>query len=170
MLKVDLAELGERGSVPVQASVPADHVLWSDTELGLKEAVGVDFTATGTATGQVVVHGRIRAILDRVCRRCLEEIRYEMEEEVSLVYAPVDELAADPEDEIRPLETVGGNLDLATAVREETILAAPVYTLCRPDCKGLCPRCGANRNHEDCDCVVEEPDPRWDALRALRSD
>ncbi|MDH5590500.1 MAG: DUF177 domain-containing protein, partial [Gemmatimonadota bacterium] len=35
------------------------------------------------------------------------------------------------------------------------------------ECKGLCPKCGANLNTEVCDCVSSELDPRWDALRSL---
>jgi uncharacterized protein len=38
--------------------------------------------------------------------------------------------------------------------------------LCKPDCKGLCPRCGANRNRQPCTCVGD--DPRWEALANLR--
>jgi uncharacterized protein len=57
-------------------------------------------------------------------------------------------------------------VDLAFALREELILAVPPFVECRPDCKGLCPRCGANLNDGPCDCPPRS-DPRWDALRGL---
>ncbi|MGB6974060.1 MAG: DUF177 domain-containing protein [Terracidiphilus sp.] len=43
----------------------------------------------------------------------------------------------------------------------------PARTLCKADCKGLCPRCGKNRNVEPCDCAEGESDPRWQALEDL---
>jgi uncharacterized protein len=47
-------------------------------------------------------------------------------------------------------------------------LSLPVRTLCKPDCKGLCPRCGKNRNLEACTCEEGPADPRWEALADLR--
>jgi uncharacterized protein len=48
------------------------------------------------------------------------------------------------------------------------LLSLPVRTLCKPDCMGLCPRCGANRNSQPCQCDVGPSDPRWEALAGLR--
>jgi uncharacterized protein len=54
-------------------------------------------------------------------------------------------------------------------IAEERVqMAIPMKPLCREDCKGLCPRCGQDRNVLTCNCSLEETDPRWDALRALR--
>lgn len=39
--------------------------------------------------------------------------------------------------------------------------------LCKEDCKGLCPHCGADRNVTECDCESRQIDPRFAALRAL---
>lgn len=167
MLTVDLTKLEGGASATVRAHVPVEDALWADTELALQEAVGVDLTVSATPAGEVVAQGSIRARLAKECRRCLEPIDYSMAQEVTLVYAPVDELGDEDDPEIRPLEPVGSTLDLAAAVREETILAEPLYLLCQAECKGLCPRCGANHNVEDCGCVLEEPDPRWDVLRSL---
>jgi uncharacterized protein len=47
-------------------------------------------------------------------------------------------------------------------------LSLPVKTLCKPDCKGLCPRCGENRNSQACHCDEGPNDPRWEALAGLR--
>ena len=167
MLTVDLTKLEGGGHQVVQAVVPVDDALWSDTDLPLSEAVEVDLTVTATATGQVVAQGGIQARLNCQCRRCLDPIDHRMAEQVTLVYTPTDELSDDDDPELRPLDPVGQDLDLSGAVREETILAAPLYPLCRSECKGLCPGCGANHNEEECGCDLEEPDPRWDALRAL---
>ena len=61
-------------------------------------------------------------------------------------------------------------LPLADAVCEQVSLWLPVRELCREDCKGLCPQCGANLNEERCDCQEDFADSRWDALRKLKLD
>lgn len=61
-------------------------------------------------------------------------------------------------------------LDLAGAFRAAALLDVPIKNVCREDCRGLCPQCGANRNEESCECATEKTDPRWDALRGLTSD
>jgi uncharacterized protein len=59
-------------------------------------------------------------------------------------------------------------VDLAPLVRETMILALPTKPLCREDCRGLCPRCGANRNGGECGCRQEWSDPRLEVLRDLK--
>ena len=61
------------------------------------------------------------------------------------------------------------SLLLEDVLREQVLLSLPVRTLCKPDCKGLCPRCGQNRNSQDCSCEEGQSDPRWEALSGLRS-
>ena len=65
---------------------------------------------------------------------------------------------------------VGGvpHLDLAAVCWEEFLLALPLAPLCRPDCKGLCARCGANLNEGACACPKDEGDPRLAVLRGLK--
>ena len=62
----------------------------------------------------------------------------------------------------------GDSLLLEDVLREQVLLSLPVRTLCKPDCKGLCPRCGENRNSQSCSCEVGPSDPRWEALAGLR--
>jgi uncharacterized protein len=59
-------------------------------------------------------------------------------------------------------------VDLTPLFRDQVILAVPFAPLCKEDCKGLCPQCGADRNHETCDCKPPV-DPRWAALQTLKS-
>ncbi|MBI3635882.1 MAG: DUF177 domain-containing protein, partial [Candidatus Rokubacteria bacterium] len=58
-------------------------------------------------------------------------------------------------------------LDVSRLVETETSLALPMKPLCRPDCRGLCPLCGGNRNVVSCTCETRPPDPRLAALRDL---
>ena len=50
----------------------------------------------------------------------------------------------------------GMSVDLAEPVREAVILAFPSRLVCKDDCKGLCPQCGANLNVAQCDCCESE--------------
>jgi len=60
------------------------------------------------------------------------------------------------------------SIDLEPLVREAVILELPLVPLCRPDCAGLCPTCGADLNQGACGCVTTSVDPRWAALEAFR--
>ena len=60
-------------------------------------------------------------------------------------------------------------LDLTEVVRQHLVLAVPMAPLCRRDCRGLCPTCGADRNEGDCGCAAGALDPRLEALRGFRS-
>jgi uncharacterized protein len=90
------------------------------------------------------------------------------EEHVILVEAD-DEEADNPD--VFPLDPRADDIDLRPAVREQWLLAVPAFTLCRDDCRGLCPSCGVDLNAGDCGCPPQiSVDSRWDALRALASD
>lgn len=84
--------------------------------------------------------------------------------------APVAGKDFDSEADEEIISLVDGVLviNLAGLLWEEFVLALPVKPLCRPDCKGLCPICGQNRNEGSCSCVREEGDPRLAALRGLK--
>jgi uncharacterized protein len=58
-------------------------------------------------------------------------------------------------------------VDLEPLVRDALLLELPAVPLCAPECRGLCPVCGADRNETTCDCRTDEPDPRWAALESL---
>jgi uncharacterized protein len=62
----------------------------------------------------------------------------------------------------------GQIIDLTDEVRQSLLVEIPWHPQCRDDCRGLCPRCGANRNVTECGCDLEPRDSRWDALRELK--
>ena len=61
----------------------------------------------------------------------------------------------------------GDTIELDELVRDTLLAAQPLSNICKPDCKGLCPVCGANLNHGDCGCDRFVPDPRLAALQGL---
>ena len=62
----------------------------------------------------------------------------------------------------------GDGILLEDVLKEQVLLSAPVKSLCREDCKGLCAQCGSNLNLESCDCRPVSVDPRWTALQEIR--
>ena len=111
------------------------------------------------------------------CRRCLEpadvDVELDLEEEfhpvARIANAPVDDVPDEEYDEALLIDE-HHILDLREVIRQGLWLAAPVRVLCRPDCAGLCPTCGGNRNLDECRCDEAILDPRWVALQALLSD
>jgi uncharacterized protein len=168
MLKVDLGRLDREGTVLVEAQVPADDPLWNDSGMEWDGPVDVRLRASYAGSGQVVVRGRVRGTPKQECRRCLRPVEGVFDEEITLVF---DADATDEESgggETFVFDPSSGSLDISEAVRGEMILASNPYVVCDPECKGLCPRCGANLNEGPCDCAAQEIDPRWEALRGLK--
>ena len=118
----------------------------------------------------VVIAGEIEATVPVVCGRCLEEfpVRIRASVDVRFIPRPPEgdrvELGSDDLD----LDFYRGDeIDLSALVASETALALPMKPLCREDCRGLCPRCGANRNLAPCRCSERAPDPRLAVLKDL---
>jgi uncharacterized protein len=107
------------------------------------------------------------------CARCVEPVVIPLSAEFDLIFRPsqadsepLERSITAPETEIGYYQ--GDSLLLEDVLREQVLLSLPVRTLCKPDCKGLCPRCGENRNSTACTCEEGPADPRWEALAGLR--
>lgn len=108
------------------------------------------------------------------CSRCLKPIVEHMEPDVELMIE-VDRPRATAgehelkEDDLGVMVVEEEILDTDPILIEQLQLNVPMNALCRPDCKGLCPVCGADRNEGDCSCEESTVDPRWAGLAALKS-
>jgi len=112
-------------------------------------------------TDGIVVDGEVSVPWHGICRRCLMPTSGVSVSEVHELYQKV---LTDPD----AFEIVGDQLDLTPIARELALLDAPATPLCRPDCAGLCPTCGVDRNSTPCSCDTTAADPRWDALEQLK--
>ena len=166
MLELDLRRIEREGKLRMRVAVPHDDPLWDDSGLSFAASLDVDLEASFMGDGGVWVRGTFAGALGQECRRCLRPVEIPIREEVTLLFRPEEEIDEDDDGEIRPLKGDGNVLDLSMSIREEVILAAPPYVECDPDCKGLCPDCGIDLNEDTCECAGDDPDPRWDALRA----
>jgi uncharacterized protein len=164
-LQLDLREL-ERQPRSWTARLPVEAALWADTELVPDGPGVVELQARTTGSRGVHVTGKLEVPVRLACRRCLKPLPRTVEVALDLLYdRGVGEQEADAQ--VYPLDAEASTLDLTPALREQLLLAVPGYPLCREDCAGLCPKCGVDLNEGSCDCVLTEPDPRWDVLRKL---
>jgi uncharacterized protein len=114
---------------------------------------------------EIHLEGRLRTQLEMSCARCLEPLTRKVEARFDLVYRPVSTISRDEEVSLADEDTdigfyTGQGLFLADALAEQVHLALPMKTLCSPECKGLCPSCGANLNRDRCRCGPRALDPR----------
>lgn len=118
--------------------------------------------------GELFVIGRVRGRVGYVCGRCLTPFEEDVDFPVHLTFVkPESESAREvelrAEDlEVENLET--GPLDLSKVVMDQFSLGLRPYPICRDDCKGLCARCGVDRNTGECSCPASQPDPRLAVL------
>ncbi|HXH83877.1 MAG TPA: DUF177 domain-containing protein [Candidatus Tectomicrobia bacterium] len=118
----------------------------------------------------VFVRGPVRARVSQTCGRCAETFVATVAAEIDLRLSPRPTVADDVElarDDLDVDFYEGDLLDLSRLVEAETTLALPMKPLCRPDCRGVCPTCGVNRNLAPCACPPRAPDPRLAVLRDL---
>lgn len=98
------------------------------------------------------------------CMRCVGEAAAD----VSVRGREYQDASPGDAEELRTPYLEDGRLDLSAWARDAVALSLPDKILCREDCAGLCGRCGADLNLEECTCGPPEPDPRWAALADLR--
>jgi DUF177 domain-containing protein len=169
-LKFNVAQLlreeigGRRSYEFSEASLPLDE------ETTLNEIVGsVRFTRTASG---VLVDVKTHGTIELLCMRCLTPtpIQIEMhsrDEFHSKIEVNTGIPLPKPDDEDPFFITENHLIDVGEVIREYALLELPMRLLCRPDCKGICPTCGAELNAGPCNCQSDDGDERFAVLRAL---
>jgi uncharacterized protein len=169
MLNLSLTAVS-RGEVRVTGEVPPEEPLFEGLDLKLREPARLELEARSVGEG-VLVRGRVEALLDLECRRCVKSVPHRVDEEIHILYEPLNEEEEEElGGEVYPLPRRGDVLDLRPALREQILLHVPQYVLCSDACRGLCPQCGTDLNEGACDCVPDEPGSPWDALKNVKLD
>jgi len=150
-----------------------ERVVGAPEDLGvelIRVPVGADLALTlrmESVTEGVLVSARARAPLTGECGRCLRAVEDTLDvtfqELYAYAYSTTDETAE--EDEVGRIQ--GDLIDLEPALRDAMVLALPVHPLCREDCPGLCPECGALWDELPADHQHRQVDSRWAALEGL---
>jgi uncharacterized protein len=148
----------------------------------LAEPIHVDLQAN--RMGQdVYIEGALTGALDVECSRCLVRYRHPLREPFRLILEPAgNRVPAEPEaakalarrgmclgDELETGWYQGHEIDLGGFLGEVITLALPVQPLCKEACRGLCPRCGADRNTSPCGCDEQRAKSPFAALEALKN-
>lgn len=192
-MKVRLAELPAERHFDLGASFVGAAVEGLPLRDALERPPGDADAGAATADLELYMEGRnvfVRGTLggwvEVACSRCVGPARCAIDESLAVTYLPAADPAAadhprhhDAEDDAEPELELGDEdldvyayegeeIDLEPLLRDQIILSVPFAPLCRPDCKGLCPVCGAELNVTTCSCAKGAVDPRWDALRQLK--
>ena len=125
--------------------------------------------------GQIRISGKLHTRVELVCARCLDTVVEEISRDFDLFYRPMNSMSPDEEFRLKLDDTEiaffeGDGLFLADVLAEQVILAIPMKVICRSDCRGLCPHCGANLNNDECRCETHASDPRLAPLARLKQD
>lgn len=158
-MKLDLDRQGD-GRTELEVSGSLD--------LGLPEGRPQRVEIHGTlqidnVESRFLINGQVTAKGTAECGRCLCDFPLEWAVPVEIMVLR-DVETDEGEDDSLVLHQRKGVVDLAEPLRECVVLALPLATVCRDDCRGLCAQCGADLNQAPCDCEQDEVDPRWEGL------
>lgn len=162
--------------VPFNVDVPAGKIDYSSA---ITQASGLHAQGRAellsAALGEIRLHGKLSVTVEGLCDRCLEQAAIVIDNDFDLVYLPVAEGRQGGDDEVEKtaLEVgyyEGEGVELNDVFREVVLLSLPMRVFCQDACKGICPVCGQNRNHKDCDCASQPADDRWSKLRAFKAE
>lgn len=130
---------------PFETEVPIEDMEFVGDPIHFED-VKVRGVMVGTGE-RVSIRAEVDTTLATRCSRCLEDVNLPLSAEVDAVFART----VDPDDpDLYVFEA--SSVDLTDAVRDALIMEIPMMVLCKEDCKGLCPTCGANRNKVSCTC------------------
>jgi len=167
MLSFDIGALQEQAA-RVDGFLSRDDAVWQEGDPRPETAVHATGRLSSAGSGRYYWSGRIEGVVEGACRRCLTGLSAPVREDVHFIFVETDDAEAEDPD-VFALPASAHSVDLRPAIREQWLLSAPTFALCREDCKGLCPKCGADLNTADCTCEPEV-DSRWEALRNLRGE
>ena len=161
MLSFDIRDL-DAHAAQVDGELAPNDPIWEEGDPLPAEPIHATGRLSTAGSGRYYWSGRIEGKVEGSCRRCLSAVRAPVSEEVHLIFSEAGDEGDDPD--VFALSPDAPEVDLRPAIREQWLLAAPTFALCRDDCKGLCPRCGADLNEGPCDCPPDT-DSRWEALK-----
>jgi uncharacterized protein len=121
----------------------------------------------------VYVEGTIRGTVHPECSRCLTTFEMPLELDMNVVYVPEEERTGKQSETLDPDSNLsfyeGDSIDLLREIKDLILTSLPIKPICRPDCKGICPQCGADLNAAACKCEQHRGVSPFDKLKELRS-
>lgn len=153
-MDIDLSNLENLGSKrEIEAEVEFDDLDFQQRKVQIPELLKLNLVIY-RGDKSFIFNGHIRGNFSLQCSRCLDDFLLQINEEV------------DKEVLLKDIKDLH-HFDLNELLRPYLFLAVPIKPLCDEECEGLCPECGQNLNEGDCDCQVEDLDPRMAKLKDL---
>ena len=121
-------------------------------------------------------HGQVSTALRLGCSRCLTEFTHDVDASFTAIYMPkVAGVEQDEEVELSEEELIsviyeGDEIEFDQEIAEQVVAEIPIKPLCREDCRGLCPMCGADRNETVCECRTDQFTSKFGALKNFKPD
>jgi uncharacterized protein len=160
-MKVDVRDIlksnGE--SLDIEFDNKIEELNVTDSEISFDKPVYFKGNVLNIS-GVLKLEGDLKAEYEAKCIRCLKDIKRTLNIKIK-----EDIQSADTVDETEAYTYFDNHFDLGKILTDNIILNIPMKDLCREDCKGLCPVCGADMNIADCGCSVDNFDPRMEALK-----
>ena len=162
------ARLGEAGdTLPLKGHLDETSYSLGEREFSLPSGIDYDLVLTNAGEG-ILATGILTTHVVGTCDRCLSPAEFDVSGEVDEYYLfeePEDSgEGGDDDDELDfSLVSDDNTIDLSDALLSSLVMETPFVVLCRPDCKGLCPVCGANLNEEDCGHAAQMEEERLKA-------
>jgi len=151
---IDIDRIGSRG-LELNDRVALDEDLLIEEESYFLDEITyrVQLTREGS---KVRARGNLRTLVSLPCAGCLEPYDLKIDSRFDIILFPVELVemtnASLSSDEMEYIFFEGDRIDLAKILMEQVNLFIPYKPVCSPECKGLCPTCGANLNYESCQC------------------
>ncbi len=162
MIKVNVAEIRKHltGTKLLRFEAEPAELDITETELPIigKVRIEGDITNVGDV---LLLKAMVSARVNRLCSRCLKEFSADSVAEVLEKYYPSGSPGVETDAYVYESDVV----DITEPLREGLLLAEPLRVLCKEDCLGICPVCGADRNVHPCSCDTVTVDPRLAALK-----
>ena len=164
-MKINLQQLKlyREDAVYYQYNGQMDDDFLADNGAGLQSAVKIALTIN--RRDQIFYGtGTLETVIEYNCSRCLKGFTRTISPPLSFIIAePGGE--KDYDEEVLLLEN--DEVDITSYLQGVIFAEIPLSPICDPNCKGLCPFCGGDKNIKDCQCRNEEIDPRWEKLKRL---
>jgi uncharacterized protein len=166
----------EQAMEPEASGFPVLEEIRKRGEAAFQNPIHFEFRAV-RAGEYIDVRGRFTARVRLRCSRCLSDFHLDLAERFALTYCPrplmpeqvrPGEEAELSEDEIDLIPFDGDEIDLLEGFQEQLVMSLPVKALCAPECRGICPQCGADLNQGPCGCVDDRIDPRLAVLAKFK--
>lgn len=171
---IDLRTVTEE---PKRFSISLETDWWSSQEndaqvpgLAAPFKADIDIYRAGD---KFVLQGQIEGRAIVRCDRCLESFELDSRSRFDVFFSLLGNDVSEKEAELAEADMEveyirGEEIDLDDILREQIYLSLPVKLICRPDCRGLCPRCGTNLNAAQCGCRQEMGHPGFAKLKNMK--